>query len=85
MELLASGHGGRLVPWVFRYYDMEDALGARYRPWRLLLRRLTAPVGTIHCRRGRSSDLVLPADPLDREGFTQAVQAYYRRELPTQD
>ena len=42
-----------------------DARGARYIPWRLLLSRLTAPLGTIHCRRGRSDDLVLPADPLD--------------------
>ena len=67
------------MPWVFRYYDMDDALGARYRPWRLLLSRLSAPVGTIHCRRGRSGDLVLPEDPLDREGFSRAVQAYYRQ------
>ena len=70
------------MPWVFRYVGMDDALGARYKPWRLLLSRLTAPLGTIHCRRGRSDDLVLPADPLDRDGFTRTVQDYYRRELP---
>ena len=42
------------------------------------MRRLTAPLGTIHCRRGRSSDLKLPQDPRDRDGFSRSVQAYYR-------
>ena len=79
--LLARHHGGRLVPWVFRYDGMDEALGARYKPWLLLLSRLTAPLGTIHCRRGRSRDLNLPEDHLDRDGFTRAVQEYYRKEL----
>ena len=79
--MLARHYGGRLVPWVFRYEGMDDALGARYQPWKLLLSRLTAPLGTIQCRRGRSSDLVLPQDPRDREGFSRVVQEYYRREL----
>ena len=79
--LLARHYEARLVPWVFRYRGMDDALGARYKPWRLLLSRLTAPVGTIHCRRGRSTDLLLPEDPLDREGFTRTVQDFYKREL----
>ena len=79
--MLARHYGGRVVPWVFRYDVMEEALGARYRPWRLLLSRLTAPLGTIHCQRGRSSDLVLPDDPRDRDGFTRVVQTYYARAL----
>ena len=79
--MLARHYGGRVVPWVFRYDGMEEALGARYRPWRLLLSRLTAPLGTIHCQRGRSSDLVLPDDPRDRDGFTRVVQTYYARAL----
>ena len=79
--MLARHYGGRVVPWVFRYDVMEEALGARYRPWRLLLSRLTAPLGTIHCQRGRSSDLVLPDDSRDRDGFTRVVQTYYARAL----
>ena len=75
--MLARHYNGRVVPWVFRYRDMDDALGAQYKPLRLLLRRLMAPLGTIHCQRGRSSDLQLPTDPKDRDGFSRAVQAYY--------
>ena len=37
-------------------------------PLALLLSRLTAPPGTIHCRRGRSQDL-LARRPRDREGL----------------
>ena len=61
---------------------MDEALGAQYKPLRLLLRRLMAPLGTIHCQRGRSSDLQLPSDPKDREGFSRAVQAYYGQMAP---
>ena len=80
--MLARHYNGRVVPWVFRYRDMDDALGAQYKPLRLLLRRLMAPLGTIHCQRGRSSDLQLPSDPRDREGFSRAVQAYYGQMAP---
>jgi capsular polysaccharide export protein len=77
--MLAQHYGGSIVPWVFRYEGLEGAVGARrYNLLRLLLRRLTAPLGTIHCRRGRSSDLKFPQDPRDRDGFSCAVQAYYR-------
>jgi capsular polysaccharide export protein len=76
--MLAQHYGGSIVPWVFRYEGLDGAVGARYKPLRLLLRRLTAPLGTIHCRRGRSSDLQLPPDPRDRDGFSRAVQQYYR-------
>ena len=37
--MLARHYGGRVVPWVFRYDGMDEALGARYKPWRLLLSR----------------------------------------------
>jgi capsular polysaccharide export protein len=76
--MLAQHYGGRIVPWVFRYEGLDGAVGARQKPLYLLLNRLTAPLGTIHCRRGRSSDLQLPPDPRDRDGFSRAVQAYYR-------
>ena len=78
--MLAQHYGGSIVPWVFRYEGLDGAVGARYKPLRLLLRRLTAPLGTIHCRRGRSSDLPLPPDPRDRDGFSRAVQQYYREQ-----
>ena len=77
--MLAQHYNGCVVPWLFRYEGLEGAVGARYRPLALLLSRLTSPLGTIHCRRGRSKDLVLPDDPRDREGFSRAVQAYYRQ------
>ena len=77
--MLAQHYNGCVVPWLFRYDGLEGAVGARYRPLALLLSRLTAPLGTIHCRRGRSQDLALPEDPRDREGFSRAVQAYYRQ------
>ena len=76
--MLAQHYGGRVVPWFFSYDGLEGAVGARYKPLQLLLGRLTAPLGTIHCRRGRADDLQLPADPRDRDGFSAAVQRYYR-------
>ena len=76
LKLLTNG---LVVPWVFRYDGLEGAVGARYRPLALLLSRLTAPLGTIHCRRGRSGDLILPEDSRDREGFSRAVQLYYQQ------
>lgn len=77
--MLARHYKGVVVPWVFRYDGLDQAVGARYKPLALLFSRLTAPLGTIHCRRGRSADLDLPADPRDREGFSEAVKSYYRR------
>ena len=78
--MLAQHYGGRVVPWFFSYDGLEGAVGARYKPLQLLLGRLTAPLGTIYCRRGRADDLKLPADPRDREGFSAAVQQYYREQ-----
>jgi capsular polysaccharide export protein len=78
--MLAQHYGGSIVPWVFRYDSLDGAVGARHRPLRLLLNRLAAPLGTIHCRRGRSSDLQLPQDPRDREAFSRAVRTYYREQ-----
>ena len=77
--MLAQHYKGAVVPWVFRYDGLDDAVGARYKPLALLFSRLTAPLGTIHCRRGRSADLKLPEDGRDREGFSRAVQSYYRQ------
>ena len=80
--MLAQHYGGSIVPWVFRYEDLDGAVavGTRHKPLRLLLSRLLAPLGTIHCRRGRSTDLKLPQDPRDLDGFSRAVQIYYREQ-----
>jgi len=78
--MLARHYGANIVPWLFCYEGIDGAVGANCKPLRLLLRRLTAPLGTIHCRRGRSSDLQLPQDPRDRDGFSRSVQAYYREQ-----
>ena len=75
--MLAQHYKGVVVPWVFRYDGLDGAVGARYKPLALMLSRLTSQLGTIHCRRGRSSDLELPDDPRDRQGFSRAVQSYY--------
>lgn len=82
--MLARHYDGVVVPWVFSYEGLDDAIGPQYKPLQLLFRRLTAPMGTVHCRRGRAIDLDLPANPQDREGFSRAVQDFYRRELPAQ-
>ena len=78
--MLAQHYGANIVPWFFCYEGIDSAVGANCKPLRLLLRRLTAPLGTIHCRRGRSSDLKLPQDSRDRDGFSCAVQQYYREQ-----
>jgi capsular polysaccharide export protein len=67
------------VPWTFTYYSLTTSAEELYRPLRLLVSRLKAPLATIHCRRGRAEDLALPANGCDRETFVGAVQAYYAR------
>ena len=77
--MLAQHYNSFVVPWLFRYDGLEGAVGARYRPLSLLLSRLTSPLGTIHCCRGRAEDLDLPDDPRDWKGFSQAVRGYYQQ------
>lgn len=77
--LLARKHGALIVPWTFSYYGLSTSADALYRPLRLLLSRLKAPLATIHCRRGRAEDLGLPEQGCDRDTFVRAVQAYYSR------
>ena len=77
--LLARKHHALIVPWTFTYYGLSTAPEDLYRPLRLLWSRLTAPLATIHCRRGRAEDLGLPQGGCDRQTFVQSVQAYYAR------
>lgn len=76
--LLARRHGALIVPWTFVYEGFPDLQAQRYSPLRLLFSRLTAPVATIHCRRGRASDLSWARGPRESAAFCAAVQAYYR-------
>ena len=39
--MLAQHYKGVVVPWVFRYDGLDDAVGARYKPLALLFSRLT--------------------------------------------
>jgi capsular polysaccharide export protein len=78
--LLAKRHGALIVPWIFSQEGLPSPESLRYRPLLLLLARLSAPLGTIYCRRGRACDLQLPEGECDVRSFKAAVQAYYARE-----
>lgn len=75
--LLAQKHGALIIPWTFVYYNLPSQDDARYSPLLLLWRRIQAPLATIYCRRGRSSDLQLPEGPCDRGTFVDAVRRFY--------
>ena len=77
--LLARKHGALIVPWTFTYHGLSTSARDLYRPLNLLISRLTAPLATIHCRRGQSKDLDLPEGGGDRQAFVRSVQAYYAR------
>ncbi len=79
--LLARRHGALIVPWTFVQEGLPSPENLRYRPLQLVLARLTAPLGTIYCRRGRARDLALPEGHCDVGSFKAAVQAYYARSL----
>ncbi len=85
--LLARRHKAVVVPWWFEYRAMDDPpADCLYNPLGLLRWRLTAPRATLRARRGRPGDLPHPADGGNRQGFSEAVIAYYsslRPELPT--
>jgi len=75
--LLARRHGALVVPWTFVLEGVSDKASFRYKPLRLVLSRLIAPVGTIYCRRGNAQDLSVPLCSCDVSQFKTAVQAYY--------
>lgn len=79
--LLAQKHGALIIPWTFVYDNLPNQDDARYSPLLLLWRRFKAPLATIYCRRGRSSDLKLPDGPCDRSSFISAVQRFYSQGL----
>ena len=78
--VLAKKHQALIIPWFFFYSNLKISDKDFYDPFALLIKRLAAPPAKIECRVGLSTDLDLPADTRDREGFTRAVQSYYREQ-----
>ena len=75
--ILARKHNARIVPWTFIYKNLKISEQDLYSPLKILLMRLIAKPSTINCYLGKSTDLNLPSDPRDREGFSRAVKLYY--------
>ena len=75
--VLAKKHNARIVPWTFVYKDLWIPEKDLYDPFKILVRRIIARPSTINCYLGTSTDLNLPSDTRDREGFSQAVKLYY--------
>jgi capsular polysaccharide export protein len=75
--VLAKKHNARIVPWTFVYKDLRIPEKDLYDPFKILVRRIIARPSTINCYLGTSTDLNLPSDTRDREGFSQAVKLYY--------
>tara|TARA_B100001175_G_scaffold300176_1_gene292225 strand:+ start:100 stop:882 length:783 start_codon:yes stop_codon:yes gene_type:complete len=75
--VLARKHGARIVPWTFVYKNLRISEQDLYNPLKILLRRIVSRPSTIICNLGKSTELNLPSDPRDREGFSRAVKHYY--------
>ena len=75
--ILARKHNARIVPWTLVYKNLKISEQDLYSPLKILLMRLIAKPATINCYLGKSTDLNLPSDPRDREGFSRSVKLYY--------
>ena len=75
--VLARKHDARIVPWTFVYTNLRIPEKDLYNPFKILLRRIVSRPSTINCYLGKSTELNLPSDPRDREGFSRAVKLYY--------
>ena len=75
--ILARKHNARIVPWTFIYKNLKISEQDLYSPLKILMMRLIANPSTINCYLGKSTDLNLPSDCRDREGFSRAVKLYY--------
>ena len=75
--ILARKHDARIVPWTFVYKNLRISEQDLYNPFKILLTRIVSRPSTINCYLGKSTDLNLPSDPRDREGFSRAVKLYY--------
>ena len=77
--ILARKHQSSIIPLFFSYSNLMISDQDLYKPLVILGKRLSAPLARIECAVGMTTDLDCPADSGDREGFTRAVQAYYRK------
>ena len=75
--VLARKHNARILPWTFGYKNLRISEQDLYNPFKILLKRIFSRPSTINCCLGKSTDLNLPSDPRDREGFSRAVKLYY--------
>ena len=75
--VLARKHDACIVPWTFVYKNLKISEQDLYNPFKILLRRIVSRPSTINCCLGKSTDLNLPMDPRDREGFSRSVKLYY--------
>ena len=78
--VLARKHNARIVPWTFAYKNLKISEQDLYSPLKILRRRIIAKPSTIYCYLGKSTDLNLPSDPRDREGFSRAVKFHYMQQ-----
>ena len=78
--ILARKHNARIVPWTFVYKNLRISEKDLYNPFKILLKRIVSRPSTINCYLGKSTDLNLPSDPRDREGFSRAVKLYYMQQ-----
>ena len=75
--ILARKHDARIVPWTFGYENLRISEKDLYNPFKFLLKRIVSRPATINCYLGKPTDINLPSDPRDREGFSRAVKLYY--------
>ena len=78
--ILARKHDARIVPWTFVYENLIISEKDLYNPFKILLKRIVARPSTINCYLGKLTDINLPSDPRDREGFSRAVKLHYMQQ-----
>ena len=79
LHVMARRSGALIIPWTLSYRGFprsEEAL--RYRPLRLILRRLIGPEATIRCHPGEAID---PSGFVDRESLSEHVRELYAQRL----
>ena len=78
--VLARKHNARIVPWTFCYKNLRISEKDLYNPFKILLKRIVSRPSTIYCYLGKPTDINLPSDPRDREGFSRAVKLHYMQQ-----
>ena len=78
--ILARKHDACIVPWTFVYENLRISEKDLYNPFKILLKRIVSRPSTINCYLGKPTDINLPSDPRDREGFSRAVKLHYMQQ-----